>query len=238
MARKNTASSKSFGGVIAVVAVAGIAALGYVMSRPAKVLTLDAAMAPVNAAGVLRGDTNALVQVIEFADFECPGCGYFANVNEPDVVARLIETGEISFRFMDFPLEGHRNTVPAHNAAACANEQGKFWEMHDAIFANQDRWNAFATQNPKSVLKEIAQMVGLDVGEWEDCYDSGRMLPQIAANRDEGRRLGVRGTPTFIINGRTIVSDGVPTYDQFRDYVTQAKVAAMAAASESASKAP
>jgi len=236
VARKNTASSKSFGGVIAVVAVAGIAALGYVMSRPAKVLTLDATLPPMNAAGVVRGNPDALVQVTEFADFECPGCGYFANVTEPDVVERLIETGEISFRFMDFPLEGHRNTVPAHNAAACANEQGKFWEMHDAIFANQDRWNALATQNPKSVLKELAQMVGLDVGEWEDCYDSGRMLPQIAANRAEGHRLRVGSTPTFIINDR-MVSD-VLSYDEFSQLVTEAKVAAMAAASESASKTP
>lgn len=238
MARKNTASSKSFGGVIAVVAVAGIAALGYVMSRPAKVLTLDATLPPMAAGGVTRGSPDALVKVVEFADFECPGCGYFANITEPDVVTNLIETGEISFRFMDFPLEGHRNSVPAHNAAACANEQGKFWEMHDAIFANQDRWNGLATQNPKGVLQDLAEMVGLDVGAWEDCYDSGRMLAQIAANRDEGRRLGVRGTPTFIINGRMIMSDGVPTYDQIVQLVTEAKVAAMAAASESASKAP
>ena len=222
MARK---SNNSFGGIIAVVAVAGLATLGWVMSRPPKTMTLDpATLANVTAAGILKGDPNAPVQVLEFADFECPGCGYFAVVTEPDVIKRLVDTGEISFRFFDFPLPMHQNAIPAHNAAQCGNEQGKVWEMHDRIFAGQIEWNTQATRNPRKVFKTYASAAGLDVSKWEECYDSERMLPQILANQREGERLRVSFTPTFVIGGR-VVSGAIP-YDQFRAYVLEAKVAA------------
>ena len=223
MARKS--SNKSFGVILGGVAVVGVAVLGYVMARPAKTMTLDPATLPaVAAAGILKGNPDAPVQVLEFADFECPGCGYYASVTGPDVMKRLVETGEVSFRFFDFPLDIHANALPAHNAGHCANEQGKFWEMHDLIFAGQFEWNTQATKNPKKLFQGYAQSAGLDVAKWEECYDSERMLPQILANRREGERLRVQYTPTFIIGGR-MVSGSIP-YDQFRAYVLEAKVAA------------
>lgn len=223
MARK---SSKSpFGVILGGVAIVGIAAIAYVMARPAKTMTLDPKTLPaVAAAGILKGNPDAPVQVIEFADFECPGCGYYASVTGPDVMKRLVETGEVAFRFFDFPLDMHQNAIPAHNAGQCANEQGKFWEMHDLIFAGQFEWNTQATKSPKKFFKAYAQNAGLDVAKWEECFDSGRMLPQILANRKEGERLRVQSTPTFIIGGR-MVSGAIP-YDQFRAYVLEAKVAA------------
>ena len=232
MARKQSASSKSFGGILAVVAIAGVAAIGYVVSRPAKVTTLETTLPPVEASGIRMGDSMALVQIVEFADFECPGCGQFATVTEPDIRARLIETGEVGFVFMDLPLDGHRNSPAAHNAARCADEQGKFWPMHDGIFLRQHEWNSQSTRTPKKVLAEIARSVGLDMKQWDDCFDSERMLPQIAANRAEATRLRIRGTPSFIINGRLIETGGVPTYDQMRVLITEAKVRALAERSE------
>lgn len=231
MATKKRASSKSFPLILGGLAVAGVAALGFVLSRPTKTITLDASLPPVAAAGILRGNPDAPVQVIEFADFECPGCGQFATVTEPDVVSRLIETGEVAFRFIDFPLiDIHPNAVAAHNAGQCANEQGKFWPMHDQIFARQHEWNSQRTRTPKKVLEEIGKSVGLDMSAWNECYDSGRMLPQIQANRNEAIRLQVRSTPTFII-GDQMVAD-VLSYDEFRQHVTAAKVKKMAAESE------
>lgn len=226
MARKSSASGSPFAAILAVIAVAGIATLGWVVSRPPKILTLDPATLPaVAAAGILRGDPNAPVQVLEFADFECPACGYFASVTEPDVMRLLVETGEVAFRFFDFPLTDiHRNTVSAHSAAHCADEQGKFWEMQDRIFGGQDEWNGQATRNPKKVLARYASAVGLDMEQWNECYDSERMLPVINANRNEGSRLRVNTTPTFVIGGRVVV--GAISYDQFRAYVLEAKVAA------------
>ncbi len=233
MARKVSSNTSPFVAILAVIGVAGVATLGWVVSRPTKVLTLDPAALPTVAAqGILKGDSMAPVQVYEFADFECPGCAYFATVTEPDVMKRLVETGEVAFRFFDLPLtEIHPNSVAAHNAARCANEQGKFWEMHDRIFAGQNEWNAQRTRNPKKVLKSYVGPLGMDVAAWEACYDSERMLPVIAANRNEATRLRISQTPTFVIGNRVV--PGAISYDQFRAYVLEAKVnTALAAPAE------
>lgn len=227
MSKVKPSKRSPFGPILGGVAVVGVLALGWVMSRPAKVIALEpGAGANLEARGVVVGSPDALVEVVEFADFECPGCGYFATVEEPDIMARLVATGEIRFRFLDLPLDIHRNAVAAHAAAACANEQNKFWEMHDGIFRNQERWNTQATQNPRAPLKQIAKDVGLDVGAWEDCFDSGRVLPQIAANRREAERLRVASTPSFKIGDQII--PGSLSYDQMRGYVAAEKVRIMA----------
>ncbi|MBX3132094.1 MAG: DsbA family protein [Gemmatimonadaceae bacterium] len=219
MARKSPGSNKSFGAIVAVVVVVGVAVLGYVVSRPRQVQQIDLATMPkVEAAGILKGNPDAPVQVIEFADFECPACGNFAMVTMPDVMKRLVETGVVAFRFYDMP--GHTNSIPAHNAAHCANEQGKFWEMHDLIYAGQFDWNTQATRNPKRVLQRYAERIGLDVNQWSECVDSGRQLPQISANREESARFRARYTPTFVIGG-TVVDGSIP-YDEFKRYVDAA----------------
>lgn len=228
MARKSSGSKSPFTAIIAVVGVIGVAALGYVMSRPRATVTLDPSTLPtVAAAGILKGNPNAPVQVMEFADFECPACGNFATVTGPDVMQRLVATGEVSIRFFDYPLEMHPNAVPAHNAAHCANEQGKFWEMHDLLFAGQFDWNGQATRNPRRVFEGYVKQIGLDAAKWNECFDSGRMLPQILANRAEGTRLRVRSTPSFVIGGQLV--EGSITYDDFRRYVEAAKAAAVPA---------
>jgi protein-disulfide isomerase len=96
--------------------------------------------------------------------------------------------------------------------------------MHDAIFNGQFEWNTQATRTPKKVLAGYAERVGLDTKQWDECYDSERMLPQILANRREAERLRVGSTPTFIIGDRMV--DGSIPYDQFRALVLEAKVAA------------
>ena len=228
MARKSSGSKSPFTAIVAVVGVVGVASLGYVMSRPKQTMTLDPSTMPsVAAAGILKGNPNAPVQVIEFADFECPACGNFATVTGPDVMERLVATGEVAFRFYDLPLEIHPNAIPAHNAAHCANEQGKFWEMHDQIFAGQFDWNSQSTRRPRGYFEGYAKAVGLDVAKWSECFDSGRMLPQILANRAEANRFRIRSTPSFVIGGQVV--EGAITYDQFRQYVEQAKVARPAA---------
>lgn len=222
MATPVRTSNKSFGALLVIVAIVGVAVLGYVTSRPTKALTLDpAAAAGLSAAGIVIGSPDAPIEVTEFADFECPACGYFATLQEPYIRERLVQTGEIRFRFLDFPLDIHRNAVAAHNAAQCANEQGKFWEMHDALYANQERWNGQATGDPRKVLREIAGTAGLDEAKFTECYDSGRMLPQIAANRAAGERLQVRSTPSFQIGDQLI--SGALTYDQMKEAVAAEK---------------
>ena len=221
-------NNQAFYGLLALVALAGAGFIGYQMSRPkVEATTIDPKLLP-KAEGYVLGNPNAPVQVIEFADFECPACGNFATITEPDVRKRLVETGTISIRFYDFPLPGHANTWPASNAAACANEQGKFWEMHDQIFANQDRWNGIATSRPKSELQRLAKAAGLDEGKWESCYDAQKFRPNILANQKEGERLAVGQTPTFIIGSKKL--PGSLSYDSFKAYVDTALAAVKPAA--------
>jgi protein-disulfide isomerase len=173
-----------------------------------------------SAVGYTLGKPDAPVRVIEFADFECPACAQFYTLTEPDVRARLIEAGTISYTFMDFPLEMHKNTWPASNAAACANEQGKFWEMHDKLFQAQDQWNAFATSRPGGVFKDFARELGLDVGKWEECFDARKYELNIKAHEQEALRQGAGQTPTFIIGSRRV--PGSISYDKFKAYVDTA----------------
>ena len=198
----------------------------YQLNKPdaAPVQTSANAADLPEAQGYLMGSPDAPVKVLEFADFECPACGQFYVLTEPDVRARLVETGQISYRFFDFPLEGHRNTWPASHAAACDNEQGKFWEMHDQIFEGQDKWSTQATSRPKGVFKDMAQAIGLDVAKWEGCYDEQRYLKNIQANRAEAERRFVQSTPTFVIGTKMI--PGSISYDKFKAYVDSAKAEA------------
>jgi protein-disulfide isomerase len=219
-------SKRGFYVALAVVAVAGSAIIYSLMerSREASVSTVDPNLPPVEAQGQLLGDPNAPVQIIEFADFECPGCAQFAAVTEPDVRKRIVEAGLASFRFYDFPLEQHRNSVPASMAAACAGDQGKFWEMHDRIFEGQNDWNTFAARNPKGIFEGYAQGLGLNMATWEECYDSNRHAATIQANKREGERRQVRSTPTFFIGDRKI--EGPRPYDELKAYVDSARAAA------------
>ncbi|HEX2781810.1 MAG TPA: thioredoxin domain-containing protein, partial [Gemmatimonadaceae bacterium] len=168
-------SKAPFWAILGGVALLGVIAIAYAANRPKKrgISEIDLRADPAQARGYVLGDTTKGVQVMEFADFECPACMQFATITEPDV-RKLVQQGKISYRFYDYPLPMHANTWDASNAAACANEQGKFWEMHDALFENQDRWNGEATRSPKPVLKGLAQQVGLDAAKWEQCFDEER----------------------------------------------------------------
>lgn len=211
---------------IGLLVVAGIGTLSY-MSTRSPVARIDTTQAPMPNQGHVMGSDSALVEVVEFGDFECPGCGSFANLAEPDVRARLVMTGLIRFRFLDFPLAMHQNTWPAHLSAWCAGEQGKFWEMHDAIFMNQDRWNGQATRRPERVLSELARGVGVGMEQYDACMSSSKYAPQIRANVQEGQLRGVPGTPTFFF-GKRVYSTPL-SYDQFKGYADSLLAEARAA---------
>ncbi|MEO7822230.1 MAG: thioredoxin domain-containing protein, partial [Gemmatimonadaceae bacterium] len=183
-----------------------MAALAYVATRP-KDGARDVADGPDTtnagpAQGYLLGNPDAPVKILEYADFECPACAGFATITEPDVRKRIIDTGLASLTYYDFPLTMHPNTMPASHAAACADEQGKFWSMHDRIFESQDEWNAQATDSPKAFFKRYANEVGLDIGRWEACYNAKKYAGRINANLADGLRRGVGSTPSFVIGNK------------------------------------
>jgi|SRR6185312_11700469 len=224
---QRAASLKPFYIGLAVVAVVGIALIARTAqhsdaSRPS---IANVAITPVKAEGHLLGNPNAPVQVLEFADFECPHCAEFATITEPDVRKRIVDAGLASYRYFDFPIGEFSNSVAASNAAACAGDQHKFWEMHDKLFQGQPDWSS--ESNPKSVFATYAKALGLDMSTWNSCYDSQKHLPEIKANHDEGVRRGVNSTPTFVIGTKQI--PGAIPYDMFKAYVDTAAMEAKAA---------
>ncbi|HEX6314585.1 MAG TPA: thioredoxin domain-containing protein [Gemmatimonadaceae bacterium] len=220
---------RPFYALLGAIALAAVVFIVWQMSqsRSSGVITIDPNTPLPDASGYLMGSPTAPVQILEFADFECPACGSFANLTEPDVRKRLVETGQASFRFLDFPLPIHKNTWDASMAAACANEQGKFWEMHDQIFLTQDQWNGDVTNRPKAVFSRLARAVGLNESQWDECYDTQKYKLNIAANMREGERRLVSSTPTFVIGDKVI--PGALGFDQLKAYVDSA--AAKAASS-------
>jgi len=221
---KKADSKRGFYVILGILLFAGIAAIGYQVMKPSPqtVFEMDSTVTLVANQGHVLGSDTALVEVVEFADFECPACGNFATLTEPDVRTRLVNTGKVRFRFMDFPLEGagHNNTRAAHMAAWCASDQDKFWEMHDMIFATQDRWSTYTTNRPLPVFESLAQQIGLNVSQYQSCMESRKFLGQIQSNVDEGLRRGVSSTPTFFIGNRRVASS--ISYDQFRQHVDEA----------------
>lgn len=214
-----------FYAVIGVIAVAGAGALFLSANKPRQdSFHVDpatiASLGETVPAGYVIGDSAAPVHVVEFADFECNACMNFATITEPDVRQRLVETGQVKFEYYFFPLEQHPNSGNAAHAAACADDQGRFWEMHDAIFQGYNDWALGAVRNPKGVFKRYAQRIGMDVGEWESCYDEGRHREKILSHVSYGMKLGVNSTPTFMIGDQ--IYPGSKTYDQFRTMVESA----------------
>lgn len=226
--RARAASSRPtlFYVVLGAIVLIGVGGLAYVALRPTTpaVTPPDQISANLADAGPAQpyvlGSSGAPVQILEFADFECPACGSFATITEPDVRTRIIDAGIASFAYYDFPLPQHRNSYPASHAAACSDEQGKFWETHDRIYAAQDRWSSDATANPKPIFRDIAQAIGLDVRRWESCYDARKYQRRIDANVAEAARRGVNTTPTFIINGSA--HRGSMSYDELKAQVDAA----------------
>ncbi len=156
-----------------------------------------------------KGPADAAVTIVEFSDFECPYCGR--------IVPTLKQVtdkypGDVRFVFRQFPLNIHRNAQKAAEASLCANEQGKFWEMHDAMFGNQRQLGV-------DQLKASAATLGLDATAFAECLDSGRTAPAVAADLEAGTAAGVSGTPAMFVNGR-FVSGAVP-FEQLDAVISQ-----------------
>ena len=139
-----------------------------------------------------RGDGGARVAIIEYADFECPYCGEFERKTFPRLLSDYIQTGKVKYYYRDLPLQIHGLAVPAARAARCAGEQGKYWEMHDSLFAKQHALSAPA-------LLDRAQTLSLDTTKFTECLSSDKYNEDIRKNMSDAQRFGIDGTPTFFI---------------------------------------
>ena len=150
--------------------------------------------AEVNIEGdPVMGDKDAKVTVVEFADYQCPYCGYSYQQIYPSLVAEYVKTGKVKYVFHDFPLEQiHSNAFNASQAARCAGDQDKYWEMHNKLFQNQKSLDAKG-------LSDSAQAVGLDATKFQQCLASGKYQAKIRSSVEAATTIGVRGTPTFLL---------------------------------------
>jgi protein-disulfide isomerase len=156
-----------------------------------------------------RGPKNAPVTIVAYSDFECPFCS-----RAVPTLKQIEEEykGKVRVAFKHQPLPFHQNAKPAAMAAMAAHEQGKFWEYHDKLFANQRAMD-------RASLEKYAQELGLDVGKFKAALDGNKFDAQITADMNEATRMGVSGTPTFFINGRMLV--GAQPVDAFKRVIDE-----------------
>ncbi|HKA57211.1 MAG TPA: thioredoxin domain-containing protein [Gemmatimonadales bacterium] len=150
--------------------------------------------------GYTMGSDDAVVEITEYSDFECPFCANFATIQMPTIKQQLITTGKVRWRYRDFPLPVHQYSRYSAHAAHCAGEQGKFWEMHDQLFYHH-QW-AQTGRDPAGLFRDFARDVGLDLQRYDACMTAGRYASRIEFSRQEGDQKLVNGTPTFFVNGK------------------------------------
>jgi protein-disulfide isomerase len=183
------------------------------LQKDAKVeITLKAPAKPrvqVEAVGPTRGPKDAKITIVEFSDFECPFCSR-AKATVDDVLKAY--PTQVKLYFRQFPLSFHPNAQKAAEAALCAHDQNKFWEMHDTMFGGQSE---LAVEN----LKEKAKKTGLNAEEFDKCLDSGKHAQAVAKDIEAGKKAGVSGTPAFFING--VFLSGAQPIEEFKKVIDQ-----------------
>lgn len=170
----------------------------------------------------IRGRADAPVWIVEVSDFQCPYCRIWHAETYPVVVREYVETGRARLAFLNLPLPSHRHAWAASEGAMCAGLQGKFWEMHDAIFRTQEQWSRMASVD--SIFAALASDVGVSIDGWRRCVAEGTTRPLIQADYERAVSAGVNSTPSFFIGDRHL-SGALPA-DSFRVAIDAAIAAA------------
>ncbi|GAC1659541.1 MAG: hypothetical protein NVS4B3_28060 [Gemmatimonadaceae bacterium] len=166
----------------------------------------------------VQGDSAASVWVVIVSDFQCPYCGVWHSESYPALVREYVETGKVRMAYLNYPLPMHLNAVPAAEAAMCAGAQQRFWQMHDAVFATQERWSA--SPSTSGIFDSLATTLGIDLGPWRQCIATHALRSLIDADQERSAAAGVRSTPTFLIGDTQIA--GAQPLAQFRQAIDQA----------------
>jgi len=225
-------------GLIAVGAALIVFAFIYQQTRPVTGIVTVAPVERLNPDRNSIGDPKAPIQLVEFSDFQCPYCKRFYTDTEPLVEEYFVKTGKIYFTYRsagNFVSNnvGGANTESqnAAQAAYCAADQGKFWEMHDALFANnRDVENQGSFTGKR--LAAIAESAGLDVNAFKDCYNGGKYKDQVQQDFDDATKAGLQGTPFFVMTykvkgeTKTETIDGAQPIDVFQQKIEAALVIA------------
>ncbi|MCL4454160.1 MAG: DsbA family protein [Deinococcus sp.] len=166
------------------------------------------------------GPESATVTVVDFSNYLCPHCRDHALESLPLIKRDYIDTGKIRYLVRDFPFPGQDNVVRAGEAAACAFDQGRFWEYHEALYRAQDSWRDMSGKALDRFFVDVAGQLGLSGQEFSGCLDTGKKRAGVEADQKLADRLGLRGTPTFYINGELF--SGFMEYARWKELLDKA----------------
>lgn len=163
----------------------------------------------VSPSDPVKGNPQAKITIVEFSDFQCPFCG-----NVEPTLKKILETygDQVKLVYKNYPLPFHENAENAALATLCAKEQGKFWEYHDKLFDNQDSLKV-------DDLKKYASDLGLNTQDFNSCLAGKKYKSQIEVDVMEANKVGVRGTPAFFINGRSLY--GAQPFEKFQEIIEE-----------------
>jgi protein-disulfide isomerase len=174
------------------------------------------------------GDQNADVTVVEFSDYQCPFCRQFQQQTLDRLKKNYIDTGKVRFVYKDFPIPqlGHDQAVLMAEAALCAGDQDKYWEMHDKMFNEQQELSPRGTASfSADKVTQWASDLDLNMDTFNQCLDSDKYKSEVQNDQQEGRNLGVSGTPTFFIYGSGDSTAtklvGAQPYSRFQSMIDQ-----------------
>lgn len=162
---------------------------------------------------VILGEVDAPVTIVEFGDFECPFCKRMHDDAGKQIRAEYVKTGKVRMVYRDFPLSFHPSAVPAAEAAGCAQDQGKFWEYHDALFERQAQISTID-------YVALAGTLGMNTASFKSCVDTRKYKAEVEADYQAGIAAGVDGTPASFVNGQFV--SGAQPYSVFKAAIEKA----------------
>jgi protein-disulfide isomerase len=226
--------SKQFWGVLVVIVLIFVGVL--VFNNNGKNNTNNSSSGSGKLSEHIEGEGQSGVTLVEYGDYECPYCEeYYPIVKQ---VQQEFNT-QIYFQFRNFPLVSiHQNAFAGARAAEAAALQGKFWEMHDALYDSSD-WQVWSTSsNPTPYFNQYAQELGLNVSKFKTDFAGTQVDDTVTADMNEGNKLGIDGTPTFYLDGKQISPQ--PTVASFESFIkpeiTKKEAAKAASTSSSTTK--
>lgn len=205
------ASQHRFFAALTLILAAGAALIGYRILQWPTPIAVDATAISVacpdgdslmgEEVGIVRGAPEAPVVIRVYTDYLCPYCGMVARLTIPQIVTGYVETGKVRLILYDFPVHGESSRFGAE-AARCAGDQGAYWAMHDILFRRVGEWSG--TGDPRDLFRRYGRSLGLEHGAFGECLESREYRCAVVASQNRGRRLGVSGAPTFIVNGHRL----------------------------------
>ena len=191
---------------ISIIAGLGLGYLHALIMAPSTDLEANTTINFNIAEDPMLGKEDTLITIIEFSDYQCKSCKDFYTNSFHGLIEEYVNKGKANYTFIDFPLETNPQSIQASLAANCAQEQERYWEMHNLLFQKQQKWSN-NEKYEKEVFKIAVQAGIKDMEKFKNCYRSKKYDKEISKDLEEGIKKGVKLVPTFLINGQKIVGN-------------------------------